>query len=92
MEEKGKDKTITYDSASYQVTAVVTDKQDGTLSVKWNYGGNTDIQFRNTYTKQGKKTTPDTGDTSEMPLYAILLIMGIAGLGTLGIYRRRMNR
>lgn len=92
MEEKGDDKNITYDSASYQVTAVVTDKQDGTLSVKWNYGGNKTIQFRNTYTKQGKKTTPDTGDTSEMPLYAILLIMGIAGLGTVGLYRRKMNR
>ena len=92
MEEKGDDKNITYDSASYQVTAVVTDKQDGTLSVKWNYGGNKTIQFRNTYTKQGKKTTPDTGDTSEMPLYAILLILGIAGLGTVGLYRRKMNR
>lgn len=92
MEEKGDDKNITYDSASYQVTAVVTDKQDGTLSVKWNYGDNKTVQFRNTYTKQGKKTTPDTGDTSEMPLYAILLIMGIAGLGTVGLYRRKMNR
>lgn len=92
MEEKGDDKNITYDSASYQVTAVVTDKQDGTLSVKWNYGDNKTIQFRNTYTKQGKKTTPDTGDTSEMPLYAILLILGIAGLGTVGLYRRKMNR
>lgn len=92
MEEKGDDKNITYDSASYQVTAVVTDKQDGTLSVKWNYGDNKTVQFRNTYTKQGKKTTPDTGDTSEMPLYAILLIMGIAGLGTVGFYRRKMNR
>lgn len=92
VEEKGDDKNITYDSASYQVTAVVTDKQDGTLSVKWNYGDNKTVQFRNTYTKQGKKTTPDTGDTSEMPLYAILLIMGIAGLGTVGLYRRKMNR
>lgn len=92
MEEKGDDKNITYDSASYQVTAVVTDKQDGTLSVKWNYGDNKTVQFRNTYTKQGKKTTLDTGDTSEMPLYAILLIMGIAGLGTVGLYRRKMNR
>lgn len=92
MEEKGDDKNITYDSASYQVTAVVTDKQDGTLSVKWNYGDNKTVQFQNTYTKQGKKTTPDTGDTSEMPLYAILLIMGIAGLGTVGLYRRKMNR
>lgn len=92
MEEKGDDKNITYDSASYQVTAVVTDKQDGTLSVKWNYGDNKTVQFRNTYTKQGKKTTPDTGDTSEMPLYAILLILGIAGLGTVGLYRRKMNR
>lgn len=92
VEEKGDDKNITYDSASYQVTAVVTDKQDGTLSVKWNYGDNKTVQFRNTYTKQGKKTTPDTGDTSEMPLYAILLIMGIAGLGTVGFYRRKMNR
>lgn len=92
MEEKGDDKNITYDSASYQVTAVVTDKQDGTLSVKWNYGDNKTVQFRNTYTKQGKKTTPDTGDTSEKPLYAILLIMGIAGLGTVGLYRRKMNR
>lgn len=92
MEEKGDNKNITYDSASYQVTAVVTDEQDGTLSVKWNYGANKTVQFRNTYTKQGKKTTPDTGDTSEMPLYAILLILGIAGLGTVGLYRRKMNR
>ena len=45
---------VSYDTASYKVSAVVTDNSDGTMSVAWKYGENEAAEleavFQNTYT------------------------------------------
>lgn len=44
---------VTYDSTVYHVSAIVTDKKDGTLSVKWTLDGADKINFANTYKAEG---------------------------------------
>lgn len=44
---------VTYDSTVYHVSAIVTDKKDGTLSVEWTLDGADKINFANTYKAEG---------------------------------------
>ncbi len=91
-EVKGSTEGVTYDEAVYTVKVVVTDNLDGTYNVAHTYLKGTEaadgVAFVNVY-KTPEFEAPKTGDSSNVQLWLVLMLISGGGLIATVIYSKK---
>ncbi len=87
----GDNKYMDYDKTVYEITVAVSQAEDGQLQLDIKREGTGAFKFVNTYNGAPKTTTPQTGDSTNLPLVIGVMLSSVVCLFVLILARKHLE-